>query len=99
MRLLTKQNEISSRFSHFRRAWQHEEVCPKTFIQPSATNLEYVYNVTQKAVKYTSIKSKNLISIQLVRHWANPELISSHKYTEQHLFYLQMYLSVYNRGP
>jgi len=70
----------------------------KLFTQPSATNLEYVYHVTQKAVKYTSIKSKNLISIQLVKHLANPELIPSHGYTEQHLFPLQLYLSVYNRG-
>lgn len=70
----------------------------KLFTQPSATNLEYVYNGTQKAVKYTSIKSKNLISIQFVRHLANPELIPSHRYTEQHLIHLQMYLSIYNRG-
>lgn len=66
---------------------------PKNFTQAPATNLECVYHVIQKAVKSTSIKSKNLISTQLVTPLASPERIPSQRYTEQHLIHLQHVLA------
>lgn len=68
------------------RTWQHEDMSQKNFIQLSATHLECAHHVTQKAGKSTSSKSKNVISI---RHLANPGLIPTSGYKEQHLFYLQ----------